>query len=49
MLYGERIVLYQLEEWQRARAVRVDDALLNSLYQLEEWQRARARRDDREG
>ena len=37
--------LYQLEEWQRARAGRTAFWRTVSLYQLEEWQRARARLD----
>ena len=37
--------LYQLEEWQRARAPRARLYIALALYQLEEWQRARARLD----
>ena len=35
-------ILYQLEEWQRARAYRQSGMFPGKLYQLEEWQRARA-------
>ena len=35
-------ILYQLEEWQRARAYRRQARRCHELYQLEEWQRARA-------
>ena len=37
-----RTQLYQLEEWQRARALNSTIAESHELYQLEEWQRARA-------
>ena len=36
------VALYQLEEWQRARASRISTTPPQRLYQLEEWQRARA-------
>ena len=37
-------LLYQLEEWQRARAYDGEGDEFGALYQLEEWQRARAYR-----
>ena len=43
-MYARRLTLYQLEEWQRARAFITAIVTAFTLYQLEEWQRARAYR-----